>query len=157
MFTYYLPTVFILTICGSVFFAGVHRIICSMPGKYFSLIICDVGKRDLSTTDTRAFFSLGPSVGCILLGLPTGRLFLAEVVATLLEVAAATFHSDAPELFSQQFAILGQKNDIRDVCDVAASLISSSELSLITIAITISFSVTRKQWTDETRVQRSKV
>ena len=86
-------------------------------------------------TDTRAFVGLGPSVGCILLGLLTGHLFLAEVVATLLEVTAAIFGSDAPELFSQQFAILGWKNDIRDVCDVAASPISSSELSLITIAV----------------------
>ena len=104
-------------------------------GKNFSLIIREVGERDLTTTDTRAFFGLGFSVGYILLGLPTGRLFLAEVVATLLEVAAAIFSSDAPELFSQQFAILGRKNDVRDVCDVAASLISSSELSLITIAV----------------------
>ena len=56
-------------------------------------------------------------------------------MVTLLEVAAAIFGSDVPELFSQQLAILGQKNDIRDVCNVAPSLISSSELSLITIAV----------------------
>ena len=117
------------------FFAGVHRIIRGMPEKYFSLIICDVGVRDLATTDTRAFFGLGPSVGCILLGLLTGHLFLDEIVVTLLEVAAAIFGSNAPELFSQQLAILGRKNDIRDVCNVAPSLISSSELSLITIAV----------------------
>ena len=47
-------------------------------------------------TDTQTFFSLGPSVECTLLGVPTGHLFLAEVVPTLIEVAAATFGSDAP-------------------------------------------------------------
>ena len=81
--------------------------------------------------------------------------FLAEVVATLLEFSAATFDSDAPELFSQQFAILCQKNNIRDIYDVAASLISSSELSLITIAV--DFSVTHEYWTDKTCIQKSKV
>ena len=114
------------------FFAGVLPVCLK---KKFSLILYDVGERDLATTDTQAFFGLGPSVGCILLDLPSRRLFFTEVVATLLEVTAAIFGSDTPEIFSQQFAILGRKNDIRDVCDVAASLISSSELSLITIAV----------------------
>ena len=120
------------------FFAGVHRIICGMPRKYFfSLIIHDIGEWDLATTDTRAFFGLVPSVGCILLGLPTGRLFLTKVVATCLRSqlrsSVAMYQN---YVFSQHFAILGWKNDIRDVCDVATLLISSlyCELSFIVLS-----------------------
>ena len=118
-----------------VFFAGVHIIICDMPGKYFfSLIIRDIGERDLATTDTRAFFGLCPSVGCILLGLPTGRLFLTKVVATCLKSQLrSSIAMYQNYVYSQHFAILGRKYDIRDICDVATSLISSlyCELSFI--------------------------
>ena len=60
---------------------------------------------------------------------------MAKVLASLLEIAVAFFSSDAPELFSHQFPIPGRKNDISDVGDIAASLISSLELSLPTIAV----------------------
>ena len=59
-------------------------------------------------------------------------------MSTLPEVATATFGSVAPELFS----MASRNKDVRDVCNVAASLISPSELSLIKRAVAIPFFVT---------------